>query len=503
MYPKKTFNFNYFLITIILFASCNSKSKNTLKTTNNIILSGKANLKNDNRNTAILEKFFFPLQKREIISQSDIEPSNKNFKIELQANSPQLLKLFYEDVFVTPNDSMSFDIIIDTETGTINKWDVQGKYAGNYLYYVKLKENGIDLPNAEEYKNKWDSYKLNIQEYKNKRLEHLEEFSKRNHISDAFRKTVIDEITYTYYSALMKPIGIYKLDVKALPKKYLEEINIVSFQDDTKLELTCFGLALMDYFGYITMAGKHKFPSENHFRDVYKAIYQNFKGKIADFLLLNSLQEYQANKPKDGFNDFYKKQYQEYLSKFSDSEFKEVASKINFSRILDLDIASKLSSVSLLHYERKSGIKFTDLLKRKKKIYIDFWASWCKPCLNEMKNYSKISKIFSENDVDYILISLDDDIKKWDTAIKKNNLNHFESYLMNDSKDTKIMNELFNLSFIPRYVIISSDGKIENFEAPRPSQSSELKKYFENSKKILQPPPLSSGPPPPPPPSSL
>jgi thiol-disulfide isomerase/thioredoxin len=102
----------------------------------------------------------------------------------------------------------------------------------------------------------------------------------------------------------------------------------------------------------------------------------------------------------------------------------------------------------------------------KKVILIDFWASWCQPCLREFQFYDGIQKKF-QNEVAYALISLDKSQFAWMKAINQNKLqnlynNHF---LVGPSND---LLKLFEVRAIPRYILIGKDGQIKNYDAPYP-----------------------------------
>lgn len=64
---------------------------------------------------------------------------------------------------------------------------------------------------------------------------------------------------------------------------------------------------------------------------------------------------------------------------------------------------------------------------------INFWATWCKPCIAEMPYFESVAKSQSDN-VELIFVSLDfpEDVEKVKTFIKKKNISA-EVYLLNDT----------------------------------------------------------------------
>lgn len=50
---------------------------------------------------------------------------------------------------------------------------------------------------------------------------------------------------------------------------------------------------------------------------------------------------------------------------------------------------------------------------------IDFWASWCAPCLNEMPNMVALYANQKDNGLGIIGISLDNDYDKWQEAVER------------------------------------------------------------------------------------
>jgi thiol-disulfide isomerase/thioredoxin len=115
---------------------------------------------------------------------------------------------------------------------------------------------------------------------------------------------------------------------------------------------------------------------------------------------------------------------------------------------------------------------------RGKKIYIDIWATWCKPCLTEFEHNEALKEMLAEHDVQQLYISLDFDDKPWIDFLHQNQYNLTGTHIrakngLHDSELLKLFftNEKGNKELsVPRYVLINEKGKIMNVNAKRPSQ---------------------------------
>ena len=75
-------------------------------------------------------------------------------------------------------------------------------------------------------------------------------------------------------------------------------------------------------------------------------------------------------------------------------------------------------------------IKFEDLQKQINKVsdttlVVHFWATWCKPCIEELPNYEKLSQEFVKKKVRFLMVSMDftKDLKgKVEPFIEKNGI---------------------------------------------------------------------------------
>lgn len=88
-----------------------------------------------------------------------------------------------------------------------------------------------------------------------------------------------------------------------------------------------------------------------------------------------------------------------------------------------------------------------------KVVLIDFWATWCGPCNEELPHVKKIASQFEGKPFVVLSISLDHDPEKWQAFVEKNNMT-WPQYRDSDGE----MASVFGVQLIPNYFTIDSDG---------------------------------------------
>lgn len=100
-------------------------------------------------------------------------------------------------------------------------------------------------------------------------------------------------------------------------------------------------------------------------------------------------------------------------------------------------------------------------------VYIDIWATWCPPCRAEIPYLKELEENFKNKNIKFVSISIDNPSAKgkWKNMIKEKNMGGIQLFANGDQNFISA----YEVTGIPRFILLDPDGNIINANAPRPS----------------------------------
>lgn len=376
-------------------------------------------------------------------------PEGLDSTMSISTNDPRLIYLY-----LTPGDQQHMEV--DAE-GIKETLAFRGDGANNSLYLNR------DAWAYDAYKHRYlrnyylntnyvpDAFKHVVDTRVADRMGFLEDFHARwplsQHLLDVYRRDIVTEgVTAKLYYPDRRKMYL-ELDSVALPEDYYGFLDSVNFQSETPDK----GIA---YF---------------YFLDAY---------------LRNAHRLRQSDTP---FYDFIEQQldgrlHYEYLAFKLGSDFREETygpfNQRNPYPDLTAAVLEKYQHLEgMLPGRRAPNIAVTTLddghfkLRkfRGKYVYIDLWATWCGPCIQEIPSLQQLEKDYEGKNIVFLSLSIDQtgDFQKWKDFVAEYPLHGHQYWL--DAENKEVLTRHFNVKQIPRFILLDPRARVIDANAPRPS----------------------------------
>ncbi|MDR1290064.1 MAG: TlpA family protein disulfide reductase, partial [Planctomycetaceae bacterium] len=148
---------------------------------------------------------------------------------------------------------------------------------------------------------------------------------------------------------------------------------------------------------------------------------------------------------------------------------------------LEVNTLEKLpgKQITELEGETLTGEKLDWKKYAGKVVLLEFWATWCRPCIEEIPNLKKVYEKYHPQGFEIIGISIDEDLKRLEAGLKKH---QFAWTVIADQKLTDAgkvwLYDRFGIHGVPRGILIDQSGKIITIETRGEQLEKELKKLI-------------------------
>jgi thiol-disulfide isomerase/thioredoxin len=335
------------------------------------------------------------------------------------------------------------------------------KYSGsnrNYDKYEEIIRGSTQYINSLTFKDttniNWKEINNNLDRRTNERLYRLDSISKKGLLSKIELSCTRANIKYLKYSELLglSNKAYNRIDKRLFLNYYKKEIQddsaaLISNSYNTYIE---YYIAILNSIENGTLNKRPKVDF-NLYKGYYETGLRELKGLTLDVYLTRQI-IYCLNTGIKEIDALYEK----YLSDCKSQFLKDITKK-EFELY---KIAAKGTDNLSFKIITEPSISFTSFINefRGKVLMIEFWGSWCAPCIRSLPLLKKLELEFENQDFQLIQVSVSDTYDNLEFALKKYGLSGVH-ILLNESTKRK-WKESVDFSGVPYYCLIDRNGQI-------------------------------------------
>lgn len=413
-----------------------------------------------------------------------------NFGLACRLELPQLVTLFYGnrryEIFLEPNDSLhlSFngatfpEYIAFGSRGKANN-DLWRQYCQQFpkdptvfnyrqyrkgSYYYRVHQTMDQLMRSQQpqaFKNTLTQKRLAKQSLLN-----TANLAPDNSLTEAFKIFLQTEIDYSYALNLLSYCDVYQ-------GRYQMDSTHFRFLDTILVEQD-FSLGNANYRNFIKAFVYYQCRQQGNKTSSYKQLYeysqQHLDGRTKYLTMAHILAEALKKESPEQIQPIYE-------------HFIEENPYYEFDRLV-LDPFQKANQFAAgtpapdFKLYNMSG-ELVELSSLKNKIvYLDFWASWCRPCMEKLKKLEQFKTKFNPDEVVFLHLSLDRTEDLWKKTVTEQGFTGQHLYV---GTNNTALTAAYEVVSVPKFFIITKEG---NFAyAPNSFDSNDLELTL---KKLLQ-----------------
>ncbi|MRX67024.1 Thiol-disulfide isomerase or thioredoxin [Flavobacterium resistens] len=392
----------------------------------------------------------------------------KEIKLKPDGSFSENLKIEYDGIYKIETTKNSFQIYLTKDSKLIIyaddanltptlKFTGKGNIENQYLAQKQLITSVID----------WEFYKLEEDEFL-KKLQSI-----KTSVDNLYAKTKFTDASFKEKEAR----SIY----------YLEQIHLFSYknyhssnisQKYPKIDET---IDLDNNSDFLFSNDYQALVISNFYKNVRDNLPKNTEGddSVSFITAKDAIPEIKALKSqsiKNRLIEFsagdividntnYEKIYEEFLLLTNDPLIKQTLTlNYNFANAIKPGKPSPK-----FNYENQKGGKTSLEDLKGKYIYIDFWATWCGPCVKEIPFLQKVEEQYKGKNIEFVSISIDamKDQPKWSKFVTEKQLGGIQ-LLAENEWNSKIMRD-YGIHEVPTFILLDPNGNIVSARAPKPS----------------------------------
>ena len=360
-------------------------------------------------------------------------------------NNSDVISFYYQ-----PGDKIKVEII-GSDIYNHTTFTGPGSIENTYLLKAAQRFKNTDLileRNVEDASPQ--AFKSWLSQVRQEKLDFLSNYTATHPLSASFLPYAEADINYWYAYNLMDYIYVHPmLNDKPYPmevsKNFFDFMDFIPVNNDAALPNKYFIKYIQEFISYQNRQADNQQKSRPELadsyltgetKDLFKAILLLLKIQTPSAQITTELNDYALSTSNQVYVEFLRKAYHD---------------------IKGLEVGMKAPAFQLLN-EKGEIVQLADY--KGKVIFLDFWATWCRPCIESMELHKMMHEQFKDKDVAFVYVSMENNTAVWKNyittrGIKGNHLSAGEQMGVKSpiSTDYKVKN-------IPYSLIIDPNGTV-------------------------------------------
>jgi len=391
------------------------------------------------------------------------------FMFAVQINEPQLAKIIYARnealIYLEPNDTL----VINSEANSFQyalKFSGRGGANNNCLFkyieenppimnpwqLLQYKKGIFWFANEQTMDNKMQrlkggAFSEEMSKKRDKSMSMLLEFQNQEHereLTEDFISYLETDIYFSWAYHMLLYGSVYK------NMHQLDEATFFNFLDDIAIHDRSLGNYW--YRNFLLAYINHKAMEENKEGDEYVN-----QIKLADTLLQSKQQAFV--KAHLIYKAFYAKRADQIILPYIDfletNPYQIFDEKVTgaYEKAMKYAVGTPAPDFSI---KNKENVPVNLLDFQGKVVFLNFWASWCRPCIKKMNRLKPIQRDLESRNIVFLNISLDRDRSAWLNSVE---LNGFKGvHVLAEGALESDVSALYEVKALPQYFIVDKRG---------------------------------------------
>ena len=385
--------------------------------------------------------------------------------VELPFTEAQMVSVDLDDeikLFLEPGDQLHIDADLLDLPQSLR---FSGQGAANNQFLAALRSRFPDYLRIDYKDLEADAFRKIIDQRRSELERFLDEGCSQYQLIPAFVDYYRAEITYEWAEQLVSyRIGYYMQNGRecpVLPTDYYDVLNQVELVDEAAIGISHYQNFLEYNFDRLEDEAYERAQreqlSEEQCRDLletytrYNQAKRLLHGKVLYFLLAGEIvRDFQW-----GHFDQGEQRLAEFLQDNPYSEYTEVVEEV-VREASKLKPGQPAPDFALDDLEGQS-VSLSDF--KGQAVFLDFWASWCGPCIADLPHLAKIKQQIQNQKVVFLSISLDASVEQWRQAVEVRTLTGVHVHAPGGWQAA--VAQLYQVRGIPSYFLVGPDGRMD------------------------------------------